>query len=264
MGKFDGFLLCSDFDGTLAYQGKVSQENADAIAYFQSEGGVFCPCSGRQTPFFRGFADQFKPNGPVIGLNGSEIVLYADDPKDDRVLFGGEIPNGLAMEFIADAFAMPSVLCMVVFLSGGFGTLYPDGRLDSDRWLYGEPMTYDDVKGIVRKLVIIHDPAAYDEIERFFETKYGDRFTFGSSGPRGYEAQPIGIDKGSGALFVKELVGAHTLVCVGDYGNDLPMLKVADISYAVGNAHERLKEIADRVTVPCTEHAIAKIISELA
>ncbi|MBQ2716718.1 MAG: HAD hydrolase family protein, partial [Clostridia bacterium] len=37
----------------------------------------------------------------------------------------------------------------------------------------------------------------------------------------------------------------------------------ADIGYAVGNATDSLKAVADRVTVNVREHAIAKIIEEL-
>ena len=39
MGKFDGILIGTDLDGTLVSEGKVSRENADAIRYFQAEGG---------------------------------------------------------------------------------------------------------------------------------------------------------------------------------------------------------------------------------
>ena len=58
-------------------------------------------------------------------------------------------------------------------------------------------------------------------------------------------------------------MGAHTLVCVGDYENDVTLLQAADISYAVGNAMPKLKQIADRVTVTNKEDAIAAIIAEL-
>jgi hydroxymethylpyrimidine pyrophosphatase-like HAD family hydrolase len=42
------------------------------------------------------------------------------------------------------------------------------------------------------------------------------------------------------------------------------MLRVADISYAVGNAVPAVKAAAMRQTVNCAEGAIAKIIDEIA
>jgi hydroxymethylpyrimidine pyrophosphatase-like HAD family hydrolase len=58
--------------------------------------------------------------------------------------------------------------------------------------------------------------------------------------------------------------GIHTVVCAGDYENDISMLRVADISYAVGNAVPAVKAVAMRQTIPCGEGAIAQIIQELA
>ena len=52
-------------------------------------------------------------------------------------------------------------------------------------------------------------------------------------------------------------------VGIGDFDNDLPLVSQADIGYAVANAVESVKAAADRITVSCDEHAIAKIIYEL-
>ena len=52
-------------------------------------------------------------------------------------------------------------------------------------------------------------------------------------------------------------------VCVGDYENDISMLKAADLSFAVGNAIPEVKTAADRVTVSNNESALAKIIKML-
>lgn len=73
----------------------------------------------------------------------------------------------------------------------------------------------------------------------------------------------MGIDKGYSAHRVKEIVGAKTLICVGDYVGDISMLKEADISYAVENAVDKLKAVADRVTVHAKDGAIARIIEDI-
>ena len=58
-------------------------------------------------------------------------------------------------------------------------------------------------------------------------------------------------------------IRTHTIVCVGDYENDIPMLRRANIGYAVANALDSVKSTADRVTAANTDDAIAHIISEL-
>ena len=63
MGKFDGYLICSDFDGTIYADGKISQENIDAIEYFQSKGGYFTFASGRNYEMFtEGAASVITPD----------------------------------------------------------------------------------------------------------------------------------------------------------------------------------------------------------
>ena len=263
MGIFDGYLICSDFDGTMAYKAEVSKENCDAIAYFQREGGIFCPCSGRQTSFFHRFADQFRANGPVITLNGSTISLYGETPDEDEHIYLGYMPNELMREFVRDVLVLPGVTRVWVYQQPAFHLVMPEGREPQSEESRRLLKTVDEIEGDVLKIVIGHDKMHLDEIRAALEPKYNDRLAFGSSWDAGYEAQLLGTTKGDSALRVKEMVSAHTLVCVGDYENDLSMLKTADIAYAVENAVDCLKEVADRITVPCTSHAIAHIVADL-
>ena len=83
MGKFDGFLICSDVDSTLTYEaGKVSDENAKAIKYFQDEGGLFTLATGRAPSFMEHFSDKVKINAPVVSFKGA--LLY-DTEKDELI-----------------------------------------------------------------------------------------------------------------------------------------------------------------------------------
>ena len=59
------------------------------------------------------------------------------------------------------------------------------------------------------------------------------------------------------------MTGAHTLICVGDFENDIDMVRDADIGYAVENAVDELKAVADRITVNVNDGAIAKIIEDI-
>ena len=40
MGKFDGYLICSDFDGTIYMDQQISQKNIDAIKSIFEESGI--------------------------------------------------------------------------------------------------------------------------------------------------------------------------------------------------------------------------------
>lgn len=256
MGIFDGVLFCSDFDGTLAYKGVISKENAEAIRYFQSEGGIFSPCSGRRAHFFHRFSELFRPNGPVIVLNGGVIMQYGETPEEDRVLYESEMPTELVRDCTKRLLHVPGVRCAWMHRVEGPDKFFPDTAHSADALI-------DCAEGPFCKILVTHEPEAIGAMREAVEPRYGDRLFFSSSAADIYEVLLIGADKGSSALRVKEMVGAHTLVCAGDYGNDIPMLRVADIAYATGNASDDAKAAAHRVTVPCTEHAIARIVEEL-
>ena len=76
----------------------------------------------------------------------------------------------------------------------------------------------------------------------------------------GVEIIPEDSGKGVCVKKLKELTNSKLLICVGDFENDIEMIKAADIGYAVENAVDSVKQIADRITVSNTESAIAEII----
>ena len=77
MGKFDGFLICTDLDGTLLRNDKtISPENLQAIAYFKQEGGFFTFVTGRMPFFVSHVYDRIKPNAPIGCINGGGLYDY--------------------------------------------------------------------------------------------------------------------------------------------------------------------------------------------
>ena len=49
----------------------------------------------------------------------------------------------------------------------------------------------------------------------------------------------------------------------GDSDNDLAMLKMAGLSYAMDNAPQNVKDAADRVAPACTEDGVLQVLEEL-
>ena len=87
MGKFDGVLMASDFDNTMAYtEGALragtpipplSAENRGAILYFMEEGGTFSVVTGRSLPSFDQVRSDIPMNGPTVLFNGAAIYDFA-------------------------------------------------------------------------------------------------------------------------------------------------------------------------------------------
>ena len=68
--------------------------------------------------------------------------------------------------------------------------------------------------------------------------------------PEGWELVPEGYSKGKGIDFLRKITGAETEQCYafGDSRNDLPMLRHAGHSIAMGNAPEDVKAACSYVT----------------
>ena len=131
MGKFDGYLICSDCDGTLTNsQGKLSDENAEAIRYFQQEGGLFTVSTGRFPKHVLNFKEKFWPNTYQVVGNGTTIY----DIDHDRALHQVALdPPREVLEFIEQ-----KGLCDLI---------YVDHLTYSDNWMRtGSPMakTWDN------------------------------------------------------------------------------------------------------------------------
>lgn len=71
-----------------------------------------------------------------------------------------------------------------------------------------------------------------------------------------------GVSKAAAVTRLKEITRAHTLTVFGDNLNDLPMMAVADVAVAVGNALPQVREAADVVIDTNATDAVARYIAE--
>lgn len=252
MGKFSGMLICSDFDGTLAVKAHVVEKNIEAIRYFQNNGGLFSVLTGRTVDFLRAREDEVRCNTFVGCVNGTVIYDYPNDRLVSEEHLRGDIFTPLMQ--IHRELAFPKNLN--IFRTDGDYVIH-DSTDDFEAQLR-DALSLPVLKVIIRTT----RPYTDAELERIREI-LGDDYEQARSWEVGLEIQNRGINKGRAARKIAELAGAKTLICVGDYENDMSLLAAADISYAVDNAIPSLKAVADRVTVNVADGAIAAIIEDL-
>ena len=265
-GKFDGMLICSDFDGTLFWGGKISEENAEAIRYFQKNGGRFTITSGRYPVFLSKHRHWVDANTYLIGLNGTIISSY--DGKD--VLREGFLQPE-AREVVKRIVDEVEEIAMIDFST----TEIPDVIKKKCQAPEGEgffrylPREQDrellDIALSCKTYRIIFHTAdiASDEVTQRLRDIAGKDFAISRSSPCGIEIQNAAYTKGTSAKYLADHLGIHTLICVGDYENDISMVKVADIGCAVENAIPNLKRVADRILPAVDKHPFAELIASL-
>lgn len=76
------------------------------------------------------------------------------------------------------------------------------------------------------------------------------------------EAFPKGVSKAEAARRLAAETGADRIVAFGDNVNDLPLMRVADVAVAVGNAIPEVKREADIIIGPHDSDAVARFILE--
>lgn len=259
MGLFDGWMICSDFDGTLYVGGAISEQNAKAIAYFQREGGYFTFSSGRMPRMLDSISTVVCANAPIITMNGSLICDLPDADGVRREIYRGALRSAEILDYVLDLYArMESVTKIVAYYDKTSATLSKkDAGRSAAEFAAGIP---ENVLKVILCVEAQSAPGVYAKMRE----ELGGRFSVTRSWVCGIEVNAGEDTKGAGVLRVKKLLGAEHLVCVGDYHNDIDMIVAADLGYAVGDAVPELIAVADRVTVPAAEHALAHIVADVA
>lgn len=254
MKDFSGYILCSDYDGTLDFGG-VCEKNIQAINYFVAHGGKFTLCTGRRgEEFYFGKKRDFKINAPIIGLTGAQIydgyagkVVEKYCMEDNWTEIVGNVIDCIDYEQMIEFVGIDEV---VKFSTSDKDECHRLLRLWEPEKLY--------------KITGYTDYIGKTPIDPRIDAICVGKCNLTSNGYTTYEITRSGVDKGAGALKVKKLVGAKKLICVGDFLGDISMLRVADVSYAVGNAIDEVKAIADKLTVHAADGAIAEIVEDIA
>ena len=91
---------------------------------------------------------------------------------------------------------------------------------------------------------------------------FGERVDVTRSADCLIEIVPKGISKASALRSLAEKLGIaiEETMAIGDAYNDLPMLKAAGKSIAMGNAFPEVKEVTDYETLTCEENGLAAAI----
>lgn len=266
MNKFKGILFCTDLDGTLYGSDRtVSKENLSAIEYFRSEGGIFTFITGRPPKTSAEICKIIKPTSPYGCFNGAaiydpavgkctwhmqlcedflELVREVDEKLPEvgiQLNTESEIyinKGNAVMDRFLEVVAIPKVSCH-----------YTEVEETTVKVVFG---TADEVLMNALAHLLTNHPKAH-------------LFDFIRSERTLYEILPKGANKGTALCKMAELLGIkqERTIAVGDYNNDISMIKAAGAGFAVANAVDEVKAVADYITVSNNESAIAAIVDKL-
>lgn len=250
MGNFDGYLICSDLDGTFLCGGKTAEVNSEAVKYFTDNGGRFTFATGRSVSYLSN-SDLFNNiNAPACLYNGGIIYDY----EKENVLFERRT-DFTVQDFIEVVDRQLKETDDIIIYHDCMST---EGSICHIKDISSELLGIKPIK-IVCVFKSVNDANGFKQFAR--RQKLFNSCYISKSWNVSVEFNDIEATKGRGLAFIKKHLGnIHTAIGIGDYENDIPLLKHADIGVAVGDAVDELKKISDITVKPGPEYAIRDLV----
>lgn len=254
-------LLITDMDGTFLPTNKIPSEgNLAAIKRFQEAGGKFTIATGRAHQATSQYFEYFKVNFPMIMFNGGMIY----DIENDKSIFDIFVPP-VAKEITADILnKFPHLGCEL--LTDKVNVISLNDTEKNHIKICKVTPNFTDIEHVVDnwyKVLFADTKENLDRVESYVNEKGFSGVDFVRSDLNYFEILPLKSSKGSALKAMRKLcnIDDYTIVAIGDYNNDIQMIKEADIGVCPANAVDAVKEVADLVlNESCDENAIAAVI----
>ena len=256
-------LFVSDLDGTMLPDGNVvSAENIAAVRRAVEAGVTVTIATGRMFEAALPVAKALGVDVPIISYNGALI----------------KSPSGhIYEEHLIDPLLAHDILTFckergwyIQSYSGGvlrYVEICNESRFyENSQKLKGEAVGWDGLfahtEGNCKLLLVTEGRDVTIKRAEAVLSEFGTQVDVTRSADCLIEIVPKGISKASAlqSLAAKLGIPIEETMAIGDAYNDLPMLKAAGKSVAMGNAFPEIKEVTDYETLTCEENGLAAAI----
>ena len=250
MNDLSNVLILSDFDGTFAGKNtRIVQRNLDAIRCFQSLGGHFTFCTGRLPSMMKLVYPDFPSivNAPLIMCNGA--IVY--DAKKGEVIEEHFFDGVQARVDLNDITSRFKIKLACYADDGVIQHVSSPDEIVGDRF---------------RKINLnFEDESSPISCRSYINSTYSDRYLAFRSSSRFVEIVDRRVSKGRRISYMKEyyrFLGFDNVkvYCIGDYENDIDMLKNADKAFCPSNAIDEVKSLCQHILCDHDEGALADMI----
>ena len=276
MAKFDGVLLCSDYDNTIVdtaavMRGEIEESlpgerTIKALEYFMANGGRFAVATGRALAAFASHAKNVPSNTPAILYNGGALYDFAtktllesdylNDKALERVQVVLERWSGIGAEAYNDSLDIPTIHPNAV-------TLRHQKMANTGSKEY-EKLT--DVPMPVGKILLEGDRDLLQQAHDYLHAQpWSGEYEVIFSGINLLEITAKGANKGN---MVRRLarrleIPMDHVYCIGDETNDISMLTIAREGFAPANCVQAVKDCGATIVSDKNHDALADVIEIL-
>ena len=262
-------LYISDLDGTLLTgEQRISERSLEILNRLTEQGMIFSYATARSVITARKVTEGLVVRHPVIVYNGAFIL---NNDTGERLL--KNIYTSAEAEDIyktLSGFGLSPIVYSIIDDKENFSYIpsrLTRGQKDFNDTRKGDPRhrpVSEDSEMLMGEIFYFSciDEAgsmgeAYAALKDRFHCIYGEDIY---SGDQWLEILPVSATKANAVRQLKEYLGCERLVVLGDGINDISMFKAADECYAVSNADQSLKEIADGIIGGNNEDGAAEFL----
>jgi Cof subfamily protein (haloacid dehalogenase superfamily) len=244
-------LVISDVDGTLVRHDKsLHPETIKAAQELRDAGITLCLISSRPPRGMEMFLEPLGITTPHAGFNGGQIVAADNKTILDELV----IPEDAARQAVEHMTA--AGLDVWVFAGSGWYVKGGDGpyvahEAEVTRNTFTVVEDFSPYLATTNKIMSSSkDLDLVGRVEAELQALLGDAASVNRSSPYYCDVTHVDANKGHAALALAKIVGVEpaAMACLGDMNVDIPMLKVAGLSIAMGNAAETVKAAAMVIT----------------
>lgn len=254
-------LIASDMDGTLLNgDKKISEDFYPLLKELNDKGIIMAFASGRNLQALQKLVpEEYYPNIMFIPNNGNNII-YKGEVLYSKTIRMEDIKN--IKEAISNIKSVRSIVCID-------NIIYTDSIKN---WFIGRLRGYkqylkkdvSELKGNPEKCTLFTEPEDQDKVLESLK-HLESTLNIVASGKRTIDISAKGVNKGTAIEFVKSYfnINYDEVAVFGDYLNDYEMMDTAYYSYAMKNAHPKLKEKARFEADANTNNGVIKEIKKL-
>ena len=242
-------LVALDLDGTLLNgKGKVTAANQKAIIRAREQGVMVILATGKTRRSALKIIEQLHLDTPGVFTQGLVIANGDGSIRSQQLLDSlvaqtvGRLAHRHGIEVLAY-----SGMKVVAAAESALTRLLVERYHEPPPTIVG-PMAPWLATGEVNKLLLGHfsDPFPAS-LREMFDQSLGQVANVTQAVSNFLEILPLGSSKGAGlaSLLLDLEIDPANVMAVGDGENDIEMLQLAGVGVAMGNAHRRLRVVAD-------------------
>lgn len=261
----DVLVLC-DMDGTLLTPEKeILRCDIEMIRLFTELGGRFTIATGRVADAVAMYDELIPYLQPAITSGGCAIY----DFNRKEIVASEQLNYKTAYKAVHDIIRTFPSIGVVIMGSDGKTYLYKPSN-ESARLFQDEKSVYfvrpfTDIPAQWNKVLFAGEPELLQKLQSYVQRRVYPNVEFVMTNTIYFEMMPEGISKGTAMLTLCDLlqIPVQNTIAIGDYHNDIDMMRLAGYSVAMRDAPVEVQIVADELTGSNEDGGVGQFLYKL-